>query len=68
MYTVAPTDEIVSPGRPMTRLTSTAGPPASAGTSWNTTMSPRWMVEESLSTMIRSPGISVGVIDGVGTK
>jgi len=30
-------------------------------------MSPRWIVDESLSTIIRSPGWRVGVIEGDGT-
>ena len=39
-----PEDEIVSPGKPMTRLTRsfTAGPASSPGGVAKTTMSPRW--------------------------
>ena len=43
--TVLPCDEIVSPGRPMTRLTrSLSWVPTSCGGRLKTTMSPRWIV------------------------
>src|SRR5579863_7597878 len=65
---VEPRCEMVSPGSPITLFTRIGYCRSwSPGARWNTTMSPRWIVEDSLSTIIRSPGSSVGVIDADGT-